>query len=234
MDIFSPTRRLHALHMQSHAPIPAITPSSATQFRCRDCERDFKNEGALADHLRCSKIHGLGKRGNKKKKKKQKQQEEGNQQTKCKKCERTFKNQGALERHLTSVRHNPLSDIKCVADAECKKQFNYPSAQLQHLESGRCVSGMSKTKLNAAIAANDTGWIITSGGVMAHWLLEDNPSTTSTSQILSPILTPTSTEFFDSYPPSAILTSTSALSSGEGIKWTSLAPSSEPNRVRLL
>jgi hypothetical protein len=198
--------------MQSHAPVPAMTPSSATQFRCCDCERDFKNEGALADHLRCSKVHGLGKGGNKKKKNKQKQQEEGNQRTKCKKCERTFKNQGALGRHLTLVRHNPLSNIKCVADAECKKQFNCPSAQLQHLESGRCVSGMSKTKLNAAIAANDTGRIITSGGVTAQWLLEDNPSATSTSQIRSPILTPTSTEFLDSYPPSAILTPTSTLS----------------------
>ncbi|PVH68678.1 hypothetical protein DL98DRAFT_564628 [Cadophora sp. DSE1049] len=71
---------------------------------------------------------------------------------------------------------------------------------------------MTKTKLNAAIAANDTGRIITSGGVTAQWLLEDNPSATSTSQIRSPILTPTSTEFLDSYPPSAILTPTSTLS----------------------
>jgi len=210
-DILSPTRRLHALHMQSHAPVPAMTASSATQFRCCDCERDFKSEEALADHLRCSKVHGPGKGANKKKKK-QKQQEEGNRRTKCKKCERTFKNQGALRRHLTSVRHNPLSDIKCVADTECKKQFNCPSAQLQHLENGRCVSGMTKTKLNAAIAANDTGRIITSGGVTAQPLLVDNPSATSTSQIRSPILTPTSIEFLDFYPPSAILTPTSTLS----------------------
>ena len=110
------------------------------------------------------------------------------------------------------MRHNPLSDIKCVADTECKKQFNCPSAQLQHLETGRCVSGMTKTKLNAAIAANDTGRIITSGGVTVQWLLEDNPSATSTTQIRSPVLTPTSTEFLDSYPPSAILTPTSTLS----------------------
>ena len=208
-DILSPTRGLHALHMQLHAPVPAMTPSSATQFQCCDCERDFKNEGALADHLRCSKVHGLGKGG---KKKKQKQQEEDDQRTKCKKCERTFKNRSALGRHLTSVRHNPLSDIKCVVDAECKKQFNCPSAQLQHLESGKCVSGMTKTKLNAAITANDTGRIITSGGVTTQWLLEDNPSATSTSQIRSPIMTPTSTELLNSYPPSATLTPISTLS----------------------
>lgn len=205
-DIFSPTRRLHALHMQSHAPVPAMTPSSETQFRCCDCERDFINEGALANHLRCSKVHEPRKGVNKKKKQKQ---DKGDSRTKCKKCGRPFKNENALGQHLASVRHNPLSNIKCVADAECKKQFDCPSAQLHHLESGRCVSGMTKTKLNAAIAANDTGRIITSGGVRAEWLLEDTSSATSTSLSRSPILTPTSTEFFDSYPPSAILTPTS-------------------------
>lgn len=203
-NILSSTRQLHALHMQSHAPVLAMTPSSATQFRCCDCERNFISERALTDHLHCSKIHGMGKGGSKKKSKEgKKQQEEGSQPTKCKKCERIFKNRGALRQHLTSVRHNPLSDIKCVADAECKKQFNCPSAQLQHLETGRCVSGMTKTKLNAAIAANNTGRIITSEGAT---------SATSTSQIRSPILTPTSTEFLDFYPPSAILTPTSTLS----------------------
>ncbi len=131
---------------------------------------------------------------------------------KCKKCERLFKNRNALEQHLTSVRHNPLSDIKCVADAECKKRFNCPSAQLQHLETGRCVSGMTRAQLNAAIAANDTGGIITSGGVAVQLVLKDHPSATSTSQIRSPILTPTSTEFLDSYQSSAILTPTSTLS----------------------
>lgn len=188
-----------------------MTPSSATQFRCCDCERDFRNEEALADHLRCSKVHRPGKEGNKKKEK-QNQQEEGNQGTKCEKCKKTFQNQGALEQHLTSVRHKPLSNIKCIADAKCKKQFNCPSAQLHHLEAGRCMSGMTKTKLDAAIVANDTGRIITSGGVAVQWLLEDNPSATSTSQFRSPILTPTSTEFLDSYPTSAILTPASTFS----------------------
>lgn len=210
--ISSPTRELHAQHMQSHAPVSAMMQPSATQFRCCDCERDFKNEGALADHLRDSKLHVLGKGGKKKKNKKKKteKQEEGNPRTKCTKCGRTFKIRGALGRHLTSVRHNPLSNIKCVADAECKKQFNCPSAQLHHLESGTCVSGTTKTKLNAAIAANDTGRIITSVGAKVQWLLEDNQSGTSTSQNRSPILTPTSTEFLDSYPPSAILTPVSS------------------------
>lgn len=150
-----------------------------------------------------------------KKGKKQEQPEEGNQQLKCEKCERTFKNQHAVEQHLKSVRHNPLSNIKCVADAKCKKRFNCPSAQLRHLESGACVSGMTKTKLNAAIAANDTEQIITLGGGMAQWQKEEDSSATSTSQMRSPILTPTSTSFSDSYPPSGILTPTSTLSTNE-------------------
>ncbi|TVY33154.1 hypothetical protein LOCC1_G008421 [Lachnellula occidentalis] len=208
-DVVSPTRALHALHMKSHSPVSAVSLSSATQFRCCDCQRDCKSERALADHLRSRK--GVK---NKQQKKKQNQQEEGSQKNGCKKCNVTFKNRGALTRHLTSVRHHPLSDIKCLADAKCKKQFNCPSGQLHHLESGKCVSGMTKTKLNAAIAAKDTGQIIASGGATAKSLLEENPSVSasSTSQIRSPILTPTSTEFLDTYPPSAILTPTSTLS----------------------
>ena len=69
-----------------------------------------------------------------------------------------------------------------------------------------------KTKLNAAITANDTGRIITSKEVIIQWLLEDNLSATSTSQIHSPILTPILTEFLSSYPHSAILTLISTLS----------------------
>lgn len=184
--------------------------SSATQFRCCDCERDFESEKALTHHLRWSKEHGVRKGGSKKKEK-QKQQQEENQLT-CEKCKKTLKTQGSLEQHLASVRHNPLSNIKCIADAKCKKKFNCPSAQLHHLESGKCVSGMTKTTLNGAIAMNDTRRIITSGGVTAQWLLEDNPSAASTSQTRSPLLTPTSTEFLDSYPSSVVLTPTSTLS----------------------
>lgn len=65
--ILSPTRTLHVRHMQLHDPVPAMTPRSATQFWCCDCKHDFRNEAALADHLRCSKLHGLGKGGKKKK-----------------------------------------------------------------------------------------------------------------------------------------------------------------------
>ncbi|CAD6442090.1 e139c428-9a31-48af-97c8-f49d7830e21d [Sclerotinia trifoliorum] len=209
-DIVSPTRLLNALHVQLHSPVQVMTLSSATQFRCCECKRDFKNAVALTNHLRYNQVHAL--REGAENKNIQNQQDEGDWRTKCKKCQRTFKDWFALKQHMKSVRHKPLSDIKCLADAECKMHFNCPSAQLHHLEAGRCVSGITKTKLNAATAAIDTGRIITSGGVRMQWQLEDNTSETSISQIRSPILTPTSTEFLDSYPPSTIPTPTPTLS----------------------
>lgn len=212
-DVASSTRQLHAAHMQSHSPIWATNPSVATQFRCCDCERDFKDDVALANHLRCSKVHKSKTGGNEKRRKSKqkdkqsKQFEKGGVGFKCKKCDKTFQSQHALGQHLTSMRHNPLSDIQCLADTNCKKRFNCPSGQLQHLESGKCVSGMTRAKLNAAVAANDTAKIITGGDGAVHWSPDTlSVASTSPSQVGSPILTPTSTEFSGSYPPSTVHT----------------------------
>ncbi|PVH90674.1 hypothetical protein DM02DRAFT_500992, partial [Periconia macrospinosa] len=57
---------------------------------------------------------------------------------KCGKCEKSFRSQASLCQHSKSVRHNPISNIHCLADKRCKKCFNCPSAQLHHLESGKC------------------------------------------------------------------------------------------------
>ena len=214
-----PTRELYASHMQSHNTALVRPLSAATQFRCCDCKRDFKSEGALTDHLRSSSVHKPGKGGKNKKNNKQQQgqQDQGTQQMKCEKCSKTFTSRHALYSHLSSVRHHPLSNIKCLAGTKCEKRFNCPSGQLQHLESGKCRSGMTKTKLFGAIATKDTGRIITSRGFYVQTLLKDNlsASASSASQTLSPILTPTSTEFLGSYPPSPpslVLTSESTLS----------------------
>ncbi|KAH8802570.1 hypothetical protein F5884DRAFT_860934 [Xylogone sp. PMI_703] len=196
-----------------HTLVPLVIPSqlSPTQFYCCDCERDFKDENALNSHLRLSKAHRRGSGGKEKKKQTQENQAvKGNNKTWCSMCKKKFKKPASLSRHMASVRHNPLCNIECIADAKCQKRFNCPSGQLQHLESGTCVSGMTKAKLDAVIAINDPGRIITS--VTEQWLLEENSSATSTSQTRSPILTPTSTEFFDSYPSSVMLTPTSTLS----------------------
>ncbi|TGO45847.1 hypothetical protein BCON_0361g00070 [Botryotinia convoluta] len=117
-------------------------------------------------------------------------------------------NWAALKQHLMSIHHKPRSDIKYIADMERKKHSNCPSAQLHHLEAGKLVSGITKTKLNVAIAVNGTERIINPGEVTIQGPLRDNTSEISASQIRSPILTSTSTEFLDSYPSSAILTPT--------------------------
>lgn len=168
-----------------------MTLLPSVQFYCCDCERDFKTERALRDHLHSS-IHNP-------------------QLFRCKDCDREFRTARRLKQHLTSLRHVPLCHVKCVASVECKKMFRSPSAQLHHLESGSCKSGMTKEKLNEGIAAMDTERIITRHQVPTPSLLQDTASTASTSS--SPILTPTSTEFLDSYPSTAILTPVSELSS---------------------
>lgn len=228
-DITFPTKGLYAKHMQSHSPVSAKPPSSSsvTQFRCCDCKRDFKSENALEDHLRDAKIHKPRKKGKEKKNQSENKQYEDDMRPRCKKCKKTFESQHALGQHLSSVRHKPLSDIKCIAAETCEKRFNCPSAQLHHLESGKCVSRMTKGKLNAAIAASDKNNIITSRAKVAdQWLLDDdNSSTPAASQILSPILTLTTSQFLDSYPPSpsGILTPTSTLSAPASMTFPALA-----------
>ena len=145
-NIVSPTKLLHALHMRLHAPVLAKWAIFATHFRCCDCKRDFVNEKALTDHLRYSQAHAEN-------------QDENIQPVngkRCSECKRNFESQRALEQHLASVRHNPLCNIKFVAAKKCKKHFDCPSTQLRHLESGKCISKMTKTKLNEAIFVNDT------------------------------------------------------------------------------
>ncbi|KAK6591812.1 hypothetical protein H4I96_12089 [Botrytis cinerea] len=109
--------------------------SPAAQFRCCNCERDFKNEGALTNHLRYSQVHTLWK--DSEINNVQNQQDEDDRQTKCKKCPRTFKNWAALKQHLMSIHHKPLSNIKYMADMEPKKHStstefldSYPSSTI--------------------------------------------------------------------------------------------------------
>ncbi|CVL08875.1 uncharacterized protein FMAN_14109 [Fusarium mangiferae] len=152
------------------------------QFRCCDCERDFNTKESLSQHLEDSPAHPHKKFQRK---------------TGCNMCRRTFHCKAALEQHKSSIRHQPLCHIKCLASSKCKKTFDCPSAQLHHLESGTCPSRIGKTQLNAAIIKNDVRGIITNQGSSMR-LSEDDVSETSTTS--SPLLTPTSTEFFESYP----------------------------------
>lgn len=182
-----------------------------TQFSCCDCARDFKNEEALAQHLRDASSHKVKKSKTIKDKEKRAQETDVKETSHpCTKCQKQFKTASALNMHLKSLQHEPLSNIKCLAHKDCKKRFNSPSGQLQHLESGRCKSKMTKKKLDEAIVRNDPRGIITSGGIVSQWTLEDASSTSSTPRSQSPAFTPTSSQFLDSYPPSGTSTPQSA------------------------
>jgi hypothetical protein len=154
------------------------------QFRCCDCKRDFNTEESLSQHLQDSPAHP---------------RKASQKRTGCDMCRKTFDSKDALKQHKSSIRHKPLCHIKCLASGKCKKTFDCPSAQLHHLESGTCPSKIGKAQLNAAIVKNDVRGIITTQGSTMR-LLDDDVPETSTSSTSSPLLTPTSTEFFESYP----------------------------------
>ncbi|KAI3572232.1 hypothetical protein IWW34DRAFT_638062 [Fusarium oxysporum f. sp. albedinis] len=154
------------------------------QFRCCSCKRDFNTEESLSQHLEDSPAHS---------------RKTSQKRTECDMCTRTFHSNAALKQHKSSIRHQPLCHIKCIASGKCKKTFDCPSAKLHHLESGTCPSKIGKAQLNAAIEKNDVRGIITTQGSSMR-VLEDDVSETSTSSTTSPLLTPMSTEFFGSYP----------------------------------
>ena len=135
----------------------------ATEFRCCDCNFDFKDIAALEAHL-------SGKRHKKRlnpdpknssSKKMAKKAAVGDVKSHCKICKRTFKSQDALKQHQTSLRHKPLSNISCPAGKECTKQFPSPSALLHHLESGACDSGITRTTIRELALSHDSDHVIT-------------------------------------------------------------------------
>lgn len=161
----------------------------AADFHCCDCDRDFKNQRALDQHLEF-KDHTYVKKAH--------------ECPECTECQREFPNQAALKKHQASLIHKPLSDLRCIASAKCKQRFSSPSALIHHLESGRCRSGLTRKELNQLVQRNDTDHQISSGPVerdLAEELQDRLSSLTLTSQVVrtpmssensTPIMTPIS------------------------------------------
>ncbi|KAL7928497.1 ribosomal protein L11, N-terminal domain-containing protein [Trichoderma chlorosporum] len=171
----------------------------ATEFRCCDCNRSFKTEYALQDHL---KHHDDNVKPRPKPVAKQPE---------CKTCDRKFKNDTALRQHLNSVIHRPICDLACMAGSlsgvECKARFRNPSAMVAHMESGTCRSGMDRRKLNQLVLLQDNENLITSASDKFEALslagLETEEESSSCSGIMTPstdsdeegvLLTPSSSQ----------------------------------------
>jgi len=137
-----------------------------SSYECTDCDRSFRSDKALEDHLDSighrrviaeAAIKNLEKESAATK---LAEIEEANLH--CAACKRTFVNLNAFRQHKSSLKHKPLSEIKCPLSKECTGTFTSPSALLFHLESGGCKSGMTRHKLNAIVYQHDNDRYITS------------------------------------------------------------------------
>ena len=117
----------------------------ASEYRCCDCNISFKDIYALDAHMG-SRVHRkpLQQRSHDNTRKaKQVTMASTDDQT-CKICRRTFSSFQSLRQHRESVKHKPLSALRCPIGKGCRGEFSAPSALLHHLESGKCCSGMDR------------------------------------------------------------------------------------------
>jgi len=157
------------------------SPVHAMQFHCCDCDRDFVHEQALHQHL-ADKIH----------KPCIKPEVSSFRLSKwvCEQCDREFRDEKGLEQHRLSVVHKPLSNIKCIGDRRCKKQFTSPSAWLHHLESGACPPKITRDKLHSAVQSNDINRLITGDSIQEYTVLMGSDVSGTMSITGSVIFTP--------------------------------------------
>ncbi|OSS53224.1 hypothetical protein B5807_01854 [Epicoccum nigrum] len=117
----------------------------ASEYRCCNCNISFKDIYALDAHM-ASSVHRkpLQQRSHDNTRKaKQVTMASTDDQT-CKICRRTFSSFQSLRQHRESVKHKPLSALRCPIGKGCRGEFSAPSALLHHLESGKCCSGMDR------------------------------------------------------------------------------------------
>lgn len=140
----------------------------------------------------------------------------------CCDCDADFTREEALEKHscqkirksiplpnnirkATNKDNKPPKYLQCAASIKCKRKFGSPSALLSHMESGTCVSGISRKAINDFVRTNDTERLIIDD------VLGNNPinevvgsSSDLTSSFVTPIMTPTLSASSGFLPPSGI------------------------------
>lgn len=117
-------------------------------YHCCDCDKGFRNSNALIDHIN-SKAH--------------KHKVELLKlviEHKCKICKDTFDSKNALKKHNRSK--HPVRQIRCPVGENCIKKFKTPSALMNHLESGSCSSGLTRSRIQQLVATHDPERYITS------------------------------------------------------------------------
>ncbi|KAJ8085028.1 hypothetical protein PM082_003805 [Marasmius tenuissimus] len=107
-------------------------------YRCRPCNWVFKNEYGLQEHYRQSSAHHY-----------------------CFECKRDFSSENSLRSHLQSSVHQPRN-VSCPFRLQgCNQLFVSRSALVQHLEMGRCPSGVDRNTVNRIVRQLDRQNIIT-------------------------------------------------------------------------
>ncbi|KZT58324.1 hypothetical protein CALCODRAFT_468549 [Calocera cornea HHB12733] len=77
----------------------------------------------------------------------------------CQSCQRVFNSQQQLDTHLRSRIHMP-ANIKCPM-VGCQQMFISPAAVVLHLETGKCVSGVTRAIIDRYIVKYDRNNLIT-------------------------------------------------------------------------
>ncbi|CAZ83722.1 unnamed protein product [Tuber melanosporum] len=131
-------------------PTSSCGARAVSEFRCLDCDLEFRSARALDSHLAWSHSNPRepppDRRGI----------------HYCGECRKSFETSTGLKSHREHARvHKPLLARKVDCVGGCKKTFDAPSSLLAHLESGVCKSGITRDKLDRAIIAEDKTNVIT-------------------------------------------------------------------------
>jgi uncharacterized C2H2 Zn-finger protein len=127
-----------------------------TGFACLICNREFNTQQGLNDHLNDKDHPGDATTTNDDVKLEALKATIEKANLHCDACDQSFKNLIAFNQHKASVKHHPLSDLRCPLSADCDKVFTSPSALILHIETGGCQSGMDRLQLNAIVHKHDT------------------------------------------------------------------------------
>ncbi|KAF8252517.1 hypothetical protein K440DRAFT_631171 [Wilcoxina mikolae CBS 423.85] len=77
----------------------------------------------------------------------------------CKDCGVEFDNKEEYEAHEKTKRHriNATGKVRCVAFPRCQRGFTGKGAMVAHLESGTCVSGFTRGKIEEVVGGGEGG-----------------------------------------------------------------------------